>query len=623
MGARRFLDGLMNAMTMAGSRLDPRSYNSYAFCRLSDQQTDAAFRSSWLMRKIIAKPAAEMTREGRDWQADKPTIEKLEAEEARLDLWAKLERAEVLRGLGGAAMVLYVDGDDQTTPLDQSRIRAGGLTTLHVWHRSRFTLGQPIEEWKDPWFGHPAFYRVNLNSSRGSLPVQFHPSRVVAFRGHLVPDMQTASWDDTWWGDSTVQVVKDAVDNVHTGEDGFAKLISSSHIRRIGVPKLLDMVATGEGDELLAKRMERFATGESMFGVSWFDSGDAEGNGAETITDRQMVWAGIPDIKASNLMVAAAAANMPATVLLGKSPDGMNSTGKSDTDVWRDEVKSRQDLRLRPCLGQIDAALVPSALGKPDPSVWWKFAPLSTPTEAEEATTFKTTTDAIDKLLNTGLIPDIALSKGVQNLMSERAWLPGLDEALAELPDDERFPTQAAEPKTAVPPDPSAITDARFLDATPRTLYVSRKLLNAAEFIAWAKGQGFETTTPADDLHVTIALSRTPVDWMKVGSDWGSGDAEGKLTVAAGGARIVETLGDKGAVVLLFASSPLSWRHEEIIRAGASHDFEEYQPHVTITYARPEGLDLAAVEPFRGKLVFGPEVFEEVVEDWEKRITEQ
>ena len=156
-------------------------------------------------------------------------------------------------------------------------------------------------------------------------------------------------------------------------------------------------------------------------------------------------------------------------------------------------------------------------------------------------------------------------------------------------------------------------------DAAPRTLYVSRKLVNAAEFLAWAKEQGFATTLPANDLHVTITYSRTALDWMKVESAW---DGEsGQLVVSPGGARVVEPLGDKGAVVLLFNSSDLSWRHRQICNAGASHDFEDYQPHVTITYVRGD-LDLSKVEPYRGKLVFGPEIFAELDEGWAEKLTE-
>jgi hypothetical protein len=146
----------------------------------------------------------------------------------------------------------------------------------------------------------------------------------------------------------------------------------------------------------------------------------------------------------------------------------------------------------------------------------------------------------------------------------------------------------------------------------PRTLYVSRKLLNTKEFLAWAKSQGFKTTTPADELHVTIAYSKTKIDWMLAGEDDFNGS---ELVVSAGGPRAVEALGPRGAVVLMFASSALAWRFHEICEAGASWDFPEYQPHVTITYDGT-GVDLARVEPYRGELRFGPEIFAEVDENW-------
>ena len=43
----------------------------------------------------------------------------------------------------------------------------------------------------------------------------------------------------------------------------------------------------------------------------------------------------------------------------------------------------------------------------------------------------------------------------------------------------------------------------------------------------------------------------------------------------------------------------------------------EYQPHITITWDKPEDLDIASVEPFRGALRFGPEIFE-VDEGWQQ-----
>jgi HK97 family phage portal protein len=146
----------------------------------------------------------------------------------------------------------------------------------------------------------------------------------------------------------------------------------------------------------------------------------------------------------------------------------------------------------------------------------------------------------------------------------------------------------------------------------PRTLYVSRKLRNGADFIAWAKRQGFAAPLAESDLHVTIAYSRARVDWMRAGQDWES-DRNGDLVVPPGGPRIVERLGSEGAIVLKFASWALARRHHEICEAGASWDYPEYQPHVTITYDGA-GVDLSTVEPFRGPLIFGPEIFEELDE---------
>lgn len=151
--------------------------------------------------------------------------------------------------------------------------------------------------------------------------------------------------------------------------------------------------------------------------------------------------------------------------------------------------------------------------------------------------------------------------------------------------------------------------------AAPRSLYVRRDVVNAAEIIKWAKDQGFKTTLQPGDLHVTITYSKTVVDWMKMGQTWTD-----KLEIPAGGARLMDQFGE--AVVLLFNGSELSWRHEEMKRAGASYSHPEYQPHITISWEKGD-LDLSKVEPFRGKIVFGPEIFEEINEDWKGGIVEK
>lgn len=114
-------------------------------------------------------------------------------------------------------------------------------------------------------------------------------------------------------------------------------------------------------------------------------------------------------------------------------------------------------------------------------------------------------------------------------------------------------------------------------------------------------------------MHVTLIYSRTPVDWMKTGNAW-----EEEIKLPPGGARLMDQFGE--ATVLLFNSSALKWRHEDLLRAGAKSDYSEFNPHITISWE--PAPDLATVEPWQGKIVLGPEIYSEVKEDWQASLVE-
>lgn len=159
-------------------------------------------------------------------------------------------------------------------------------------------------------------------------------------------------------------------------------------------------------------------------------------------------------------------------------------------------------------------------------------------------------------------------------------------------------------------------------NANPRSLYIRRNVLNAKDILRWAREQGFESLVPANEMHVTIAYSEQPVDWMKVGEAWTNRE-DGSIRIAPGGARLVEPLGNDGAIVLMFTSSELSWRWYHIKECGASWKYgEDYQPHITLSYKGDPDLDLMKMEPYRGPIILGPEIFEEVTHDWAEDLVE-
>ncbi len=147
----------------------------------------------------------------------------------------------------------------------------------------------------------------------------------------------------------------------------------------------------------------------------------------------------------------------------------------------------------------------------------------------------------------------------------------------------------------------------------PRTLYIHRPVLNGEEIIAWAKEQGFPTTVQSSDLHVTIAFSRAPLLWPPPETkqvcipDWTN-------------RAVVKFAG--GAVVLRIVSQELSERWAELRHRGASWDWPEYAPHITISFAA-DSVDLTRITPFTGAILLGGEVLAEVNEDWKDTVVEK
>lgn len=455
----RFSDGLANIVSGLGTTNDRRTYARYVFVPLDHVQIAAAYRSSWMIRKGVNLPPYDMTRAGRDWQADKATIAKLEAEEERLFLWAKLKLGLVYGRLGGGAIIFGIGDENPALPVNPRSLALGSIRHATTWTRWQITIGPKITDPASEFFGGPEYYTLNTTGQ----PVRIHPSRVIAFTGApVVPGIGT-SWEDEFWGDSCLQAVEDAVKNADSAQNGFAGLVSEAKIDVYKIPGLTALAATSEFEAALSKRMNTSNLFKSQFNALLLDAGNGTAGSGEEWDTRQINWSGIPQIVMMYVSLVAGAFDIPATRFIGKSPDGMNATGEGDENAYYAMIAALQTSDLRPILARIDALLIPSALGKMDESVWWKFAPLRESTEKEEAENFDKTMDAVTKLQNTGTIPDEAMSKGIQNLMEERGWIPGLDDALADIPEDERFPSNEPD-DTEIPP-----TDGKEVDPVSPT----------------------------------------------------------------------------------------------------------------------------------------------------------
>lgn len=433
----RFADGLRNALTGLGSSVDSRRGFSYAPTFLTEYEALAAYRGSGNLRKVIDIPAVDCVREWRDWQAEQDEIADIEAEEKRLDIRAKIGLAETYRGIGGGALVLGLPGvPSEPAP---AIISTRQLAFVHVVTRWQLTLGDEDTDYASPTFGGPKFFRLTTAGQGSQL---IHPSRIIPFTAEPIPGMAGASWDDRFWGDSAMQRSFDAARNLDNALANFSALIGKARISVYSIPGLADIVATPEGETNLANRLQNAVLSESNFGATIIDAGDGREGSGEKIEHRQVTWTGIPEIIRVFAEALSASSDIPMTRLWGKSADGMNASGEGQQTDWQKMVKARQELRLRPCMEKLDAYLLPSA-GVTNPDIWWQFAPLDTPSQEKETARFKTAMEAVEKLQGTMAIPEAAFNAGVQGMVIENGWMPGIEAELDKLSDDERLGVSA------------------------------------------------------------------------------------------------------------------------------------------------------------------------------------
>ncbi|MDE0924767.1 anti-CBASS protein Acb1 family protein [Aurantimonas coralicida] len=574
---------------------------------LTDEQLLYAYQGSWLPQKIVNIPAMDSIRKGRDWQAENKQIEAIEAEEKRLGLWQKLLDARIKARLWGGAAIYMGTDQSPETPLRLDGLGKGGLKYLTVLSRREVIAGELDQDALAETYGRPKDYQV----TGATMLAKIHPSRLVVFVGQPHPDVWLSQGVNRGWGESSLQAVFDAVKNADSTAANIASLVFEANIDVFGVPNFMSMIADPEYRSRLLERFTLANVGKSMNRALIMDAG-------ETYDRKQVAFSQLPEVLQQFLIIVSGAADIPATRLLGQSPAGMNATGESDMKNYHDRIESMQKLELQPAIYGLDEALIRSALGDRPAEIYYDWAPLSQMSEKDKADIALKKAQAFQIDINSGVMPDSALAKGRQNQIIEDGLYPGFENALSEAEaegdaiDFSEKATAAEEAARAAQQAPANVTrmQAAANDAAPRTLYVRRDVVNAAEIIAWAKSQGMTDIVP--DLHVTIIYSRQPLDWIKAGNDseYGS-DGKDQMVIPEGGPRVVEPLGGMSAV-LMFASSRLAWRHADIIRAGAEHGFPDYQTHVSLTKAP---IDLSTVEPYRGKIVLGPEIWEEVKED--------
>lgn len=563
---------------------------------LSDAALLTSYRNSWIAGKIVDIPAMDAIRKGRDWQADQTDITKIEKEEKRLGLWQKLLECKIKARLwGGAAIVIGTsDGSDYSQPFEFENIKKGGIAYLTVMTRRELSANELSLDVGSEWYSRPESY---VSAGLNGAFVQVHPSRLILQLGSPHPDPWNAHGMAYGWADSTLQRVYDTMLNADSTSANVASLVFEANVDSFGIPDLMEKLSSTEYEQRLLNRLTLAKVGKSVSKSLVHDT-------EETYQRHAINFSGLPDVVKTSLLVASGASYIPLTRFLGQSPSGLSATGEGDMKNYHEWIGSIQTLEIEPALWRFDEALIRSALGARPDEIFYNWTPLEQVNEKDQAEIGLKNAQAAEVISRTGLFDQEELRSAVSNQMIENGFYPGLSDAMKDVPDFDLGQTETT-PVTAP-----------VTDATPRTLYLRRNVLNAEEIAEHYRAQGVTKVYAPESMHTTIVYTKKPIDWMKFGEPW-----DATLEIKEGGPRLHEKFGDDGSVlVLLFASHELNWRHERAMELGASFDFDEYQSHVSITLEGAD-VDLKELKPWTGKIVLGPEIYEEVkTGDWRKSV---
>ena len=398
-------DGYANAAAFLGD--DSPLFTAGTFVRsglTSDPDLlTAMYRESWLTMRIIDMPSEDMTRA---WyklsaalpDADLHALRRLEARHSVKQEITNALRWARLYGGSLALMVIRGEEDRLDQPLIPDLLLPDCFQGLLVLDRAQGIEPSPelVSDLDDPDFGLPASYTVNLDTE-DCRSVTLHHSRVLRFVGRELPHTETVR--ENFWGASEMEHIQEELMKRSAASANIAQLLFQANITTLKMSDFGDLLASGteqqKRDVISAMQMEnRFRT---SFGIQLLSKDDAWENHVYS-------FAGLSEVYEQFMMDMAGAAEIPATKLFGRSPQGMNATGESDLRNYYDMIASLQERQLRPALEKLLPVMAVSCWGYVPEDLEFVFEPVMTNSPAERAELVQKLSSDVIQAFQAGLL---------------------------------------------------------------------------------------------------------------------------------------------------------------------------------------------------------------------------
>ncbi len=339
--------------------------------------SNLATRSEY--RAFASTMSTEVTREWIEFTSkqddDTDTAEKIKLIE---DEFKRLNVRDVIQTasehdcyFGRAQIFIEIKGADRNTPLiiDPRTIKVGSL--------QRVVPIEPI--WTTPCAynaldpASPDFYKP---SSWFMLGQQVHASRLLTIITRPLPDILKPAFN--FAGMSLSQLAEPYVENWLRTRQSVSDLINNFSTTVLATSMDQVLQGTDDGTDLFA-RADLFTATRSNKGLMLLDKE------REELVQVNTPLSGLHELQAQSQEQMCAVSRIPAVVLTGISPSGLNASSDGEIRVFYDWIAAQQVAFWRNPLETILKCVQLSLFGEIDPDIDFTFIPLYQMTPAEEA----------------------------------------------------------------------------------------------------------------------------------------------------------------------------------------------------------------------------------------------
>ena len=363
-----------------------QSFIGYQMCAFLAQH--------WLIDKACTIPSRDAIRQGYDIVSsdenalDTETMQKIQ----RLNQSYKLNEnlMEFIRfgRIFGIRILLFkVESSDPKyyeKPFNIDGIQPGsykGMVQVDPYWTAPWLDGESASQTNSMHFYEPTWWVIN--------GIKYHRSHLIIFKGTEVADFLKPAY--LYGG---VPVPQKIMERVYAAERTANEAPLLAMTKRMTVFKT-NIESAFQNKETFDQNMMQWIALRDNQQIKLADREDDISQLDTSLTD-------LDTVIMTQYQIVAAAANVPATKMLGTTPKGFNATGEYEEASYHEELESIQTHDLTPIMDRHHAILCKSENLSVSVKIEWN--PVDSPTAAEEAEINNKKANTIQTLVNSGSI---------------------------------------------------------------------------------------------------------------------------------------------------------------------------------------------------------------------------